>query len=374
MLIIDEQKFIEKSLIERGFEIFDYFDIKNTLTLKEFCNLPLERRGDVILVNTRTVLSHPELIENFKMSMNTFLGAIFFHEQKDLEGQKWVQDQAAFLQKIIGEYALPMPDLNWTMLSNQLHFYWGLLQEQKNLQKHMMAFSQQLDQVLESAESQMNKAKKIHDALIPKRTEEIKGVQFLNKYATGDGGGGEFFDFHQSANKVYQIIVSSESYLVTSAVMGLLIKSKQDDFNPDKFYADARFEMNQILKSKGKEAFADLLLLELDLTHLTLKSWGESKSELYSQTRGMFSIGKEKVSLKRGEKIIVFSPGFIFNWKETHKKKNLESFLKNQHQMNSQDLLVELFYQIKLDQESDFLKKDATVVMMEVNRHGIHQV
>lgn len=375
MIILDEQKFLEKALLEKGFEIFDFFEAKKNMNLKEFCALPLERRADVLLVNTQTILNHPELIESFKSVMNTFLGVIFFYEQKNVQAQKWVQDQAAFMQKIVGEYALPMPDLNWTMLSNQLNFFWNLIQEQKSLQNHIMTFSQQLDQVLQTAETQMSKAKKIHHVLVPKRSEEIKGVQFLNKYASGDGGGGEFFDLYHSGNKVFQIIVSSSSYLVTSAIMGLLIKHKEKNFDPENFYKEAQIEIATIAQNKNKETFADLMLLELDLGTLGLKLWSKSKTELYSQMKGRLNLGPDqKVSLGKGEKIIVFSPGFIFNWNETHKKQSIETFLNGQHHLSLQDLLVELFFQLKQEKESDFLKKDATVVMMEVNRHGIHQV
>ena len=42
---------------------------------------------------------------------------------------------------------------------------------------------------------------------------------------------------------------------------------------------------------------------------------------------------------------------------------------------NQQELMTELFFEIRPDiKESQFLKKDATIVMMEVNRHGMHQV
>ena len=55
-------------------------------------------------------------------------------------------------------------------------------------------------------------------------------------------------------------------------------------------------------------------------------------------------------------------------------KKELYSFLKDHHQLTQTDLMMEIFLQLSLVKESDFLSKDATVVMMEVNRHAIHQI
>jgi hypothetical protein len=85
----------------------------------------------------------------------------------------------------------------------------------------------------------MARAKKIHEVLIPRRHDEIKGVYFSNKYAAGDGGGGEFYDLLQSHGKVFQIMVSSQSYLISSSLLGLLAKHKQKDFDPLEFIKDA---------------------------------------------------------------------------------------------------------------------------------------
>src|SRR5690606_11849978 len=115
----------------------------------------------------------------------------FIHDHSNEKAQAWVTNEGAFLPKIIGEYSLPMSQLHWTILSNQLQFIWTLLEDQKKLQKHMVQFSLELDQVLQNAEVEMNKAKKINEVLVPRRKEEIKGITFSNKYLAGDGGGGE---------------------------------------------------------------------------------------------------------------------------------------------------------------------------------------
>lgn len=375
MVLLDERKFLSKLLEDQGFNIFDFYEGHETLNMKSMSELPLNRRADILLVDTQTVLNHPELQEKFKVVLNTYLGVIFFHEQQNAEAQKWVQDQAAFLTKIIGEYAIPMPQLNWTMLSNQLQFLWTILEEQKTLQKHMMKFSQELDLALQGAESEMMKAKKIHEVLIPKRSDEIKGVSFLNKYAAGEGGGGEFYDLHHSGNKVYQILISSQSYLISSSLIGVLNLHKQKDFQPEAFLMDAKNEIQAINGAKKKKSEVELVILEMDTSQLTLKKYGWGKAEIYSQINGKLDPEfTAPYQLAKGEKMIVFSPGFIFNWKEGRIKQELYSFLKNHHQLAQSDLLMELFLQLSLVKDADFLSKDATVVMMEVNRHGMHQI
>ena len=252
MVLLDERNFLSKQLEDQGFNIFDFYDDHQVLDMKAASELSLGRRADILLVDTQTILNHPELQEKFKIVLNTFLGVIFIHEQKNVAAQSWVQDQAAFLTKIIGEYSLPMPQLNWTMLSNQLQFLWTMLDEQKKLQKHIVKFSQELDNALHSAETEMMKAKKIHEVLIPKRTEEIKGVNFINKYAAGDGGGGEFYDLHHVGNKVFQILISSQSYLISSSLIGVLNLHKQKDFQAEAFLADAKMKSKQSTDQRRK--------------------------------------------------------------------------------------------------------------------------
>ncbi len=371
MIIVDERKFIEKEMDEKGFTVFDFWQDHKVMSVAEFCKLPLNRRADVLLVDTESLLRRPELQESFRTIINTFVGVVFFHEHSNAKAQSWVESEAGFLTKIVGEYSLPMAQLQWTMLSNQLQFFWTLLEEQKKLQKHMMEFSQELDHVLKSAAEEMARAKKIHEVLIPRRHDEIKGVFFSNRYAAGDGGGGEFYDVLQSNGRVFQILVSSQSYLISSSLLGLLNKHKQKDFDPVAFLKDADAEIGVINGAKKKKSEVEVLVLDLDTSKLTLTLHGKGKAEFYSQKNGPVQV-QESYQLEKGENLIVFSPGFLFNWKETHKV-DVSTYLKNQP-LKSNDILSELFFQLKMDKESPFLKRDATVAMMEVKRHGIHQV
>lgn len=375
MIILDERNYLEPVLLEKGFGIFDFFDSHQVLDMKSFLNLELKRRGDFLLVDTQTLLNHPDKQESFKTLMNTFMGAVFFHEHSNQKAQDWVNNEGSFLQKITGEYSLPMAPLQWTMLSNQLQFFWSLLEDQRKLQKHIVQFSLELDQVLQNAETEMIRAKKIHETLVPRRVEEIKGISFSNKYAAGDGGGGEFYDLLQTSQKAYQIVISSQSYLISSALMGLLGQHREKGFEPKAFIKDAMTEVSLINDAKKKKSEVDLAVLELDLNSLVISAHTDSKAELHSQLHGKIDLTNGSThQLARGEKVIVFSSGFIFNWKEGYPQEDVHSFLKSHAKMNTPELMSEIFIKLKDGKDSKFLAKDATVVMMEVNRHGIHKV
>jgi hypothetical protein len=374
MIILDERNYLYKELASKGFMVFDFFENTQILDMKAFTSLELKRRGDFLLVDTETILNHPEFQETFKVVLNTFMGTVFFHDHSNQRAQEWVKNEGAFLTKIIGEYSLPMPQLSWTILSNQLQFFWTLLEDQKKLQKHMVQFSLELDEVLQNTEEEMVRAKKIHELFVPRRSEEIKGVSFANKYAAGDGGGGEFYDLIQTPTKVYQIMVSSQSYLISSAILGIISQEKEKDFNPLTFIRDALVEVETINSAKKKKSQFDLLVLELDLVTLKLACLTDSKAEFYSQ-KGKLEINKESPYwIEKGEKVIVFSSGFIFNWNEERPDKNLSEFVKANQKLSLNELMSELFFQLKEVKTGNFLKKDATLVMMEVNRHGIHKV
>lgn len=375
MVIVDERNFIEKAMRKQGLDLFDFYDGHQLISVKELSDLALQKRSDLLFIDTQSLLKYPEQIEKAKTLMNTFLGVFFFHDEADEISKRWVEEQASFLNKIIGECSLPMTSLRWTTLSNQLQFCWNMIQEQRQLQKHIVEFSQELDQALQTAQSEMLRAKKLHEVLLPKRSEEIKGIRFLNKYATGEGGGAEFYDLLQTSGKIYQVLVSTESYLISSSLMGVLNSHKQKDFNPVAFLKDAQGDIDVINSSKKKKAQVGLLVLELDLANLNLKSYGDHKAEFYSQFKGPVTLsGEGSYQLGKGEKFIVFSPGFLFNWKEAVKKNDIHSFLKNHRSLALSDLMTELFFQIRQEKSGQFLNKDATVVMMEVNRHGMHQV
>lgn len=373
MIVLDERNFLRKELESKGFEIFDFYQESKFLGIEEFSALELKRRGEFLLVDTQTLLNHPEKIENFKMLLNTFLGAVFFHEHSNQKAQDWVKNEGAFLTKIIGEYSLPMPQLSWTMLSNQLQFFWTLLEDQKRLQKHLSHFSIELDEVLKNAEIEMVKAKKIHDTLIPRRKEEIKGISFSNKYAAGEGGG-EFFDLFQAGGKIFGVMVTSQSYLISSTLLGLLTKHKKG-FLPENFLVEAKNEIDLINSAKKKKSPSELVIFEIDSNSLELKFHGDKKAEFYSQKKGKFTlINEQSHQLEKDEKVIVFSSGFLFNWSEKYPNQSIGAFLQEHHNLPPGEFMSECFFQIKDGDDAQFLSKDATVVMMEVNRHGIHKV
>jgi len=375
MIIIDEFNYLEKELKSHGFEVFDFFDHCQVMDLKTFISLDLKRRSDFVLVDTQTLMNHPDQIENFKVILNTFLAVVFFHKHSNEKAQQWVGDESGFLTKIVGEYSLPMSQVSWTIFSNQLQFFWSLIEEQKKLQNHLVKFSSEIDELLKTAKTEVTKAKKLHDTLIPRRREDIKGITFQNRYAAGNGKAAEFYDFIQTPSKVYQILFSSQSYLTSSSLLAILAKSREGHFDPQLFIRSAYAEIESINAAKKTKIQTDLMVLELDLVSLRLSALTQSKVELYSQSSGKIDLALgDYYQLERGDKIIIFSSGFLFNWQEGKKGKSLNEALQKKFKDSSTELMSELFFQLKFSKDEQILQKDATLIVMEVHRHGVHKV
>jgi len=382
MMIVEDRDFIRKAFNDHNLHLADFHEAFEVLSVKEFSDLNLKRRAGVLLLDTKSLLSKPELLEKCNLLFNTFSGVMLFHDQDDEVAIKWITGASDHFPKIIGKVSLPLAKFEATLLSNQLAFFWSNLLEQKQLQKHMSEFSQELNQVLQTAEWEMTKAKKIYEVLVPKRSQEIKGVHFYNKYATGGGGGAEFYDVHQEGHRVFQILVASESYLISSSLLGLLNTHKKKEFNPTLFMKDALADIDVINGSKKKKSDVGILLIEMDMNNLQLKTYGKHKAEFCSQLKGRVTLEPDQIyPLSKDEKFIVFSPGFLFNWKESKNKSDVYSFIKSHRDEKIGEIMTELFYQIResvdedeTEKRSQFLKRDATVVIMEINRHAIHSL
>lgn len=375
MIIIDEQNTLLKRLSSDEFSLKDFFSDLVPLSMMRFCSQELKKRNELVLVDVQSVLKHPELFEKFRIVLNTFLGAICFYENSSNEAIEWLNQEVAISPKLIASFSLPLLNRDKTFLINQIQFFSNLIEEQKNLQKHMTKFSIELDQVLAEAHMDMLKVKKMHGSMIPKRNQEIKGINFSTKYAVGDSGGAEFFDLIQTPKKVFLILISSQSYLGSNAIMGILSSMKNDDFIPEEFIQAADKEMEMINSSKKKKSICDLTVLEIDLLSLDMRVCTSRNSDC-------FSLKCDRVELKpdfhyhieKGEKLIIFSPGFKFNWQENCSEKDLFSFIKSNNNLNMNELMSELFFSLKDGLDSEFLQRDATVIMMEVNRHAIYKI
>jgi len=373
MYIVDDQNLICKNLDQYGFEFQEFSDQVEILRFEDFTHLNLKKRLDIVLINGMNLIDHLDSLENIKSILNTFNGAyIFFEKNCEKSIDKIFSNLAAF-PKILGIHQFPLKTDDWILLSNQFQFFWNLMNEQKNLQNHIIQFSRELDQLMSHSKKDLNTIKKVHAAFHPKRVQNLKGLNITSKYVAGDAGGAEFFDLIEENHHVFKFLLHSESYLISSAVMGILNSHKSGSFKVEEFLSDAWNEINTINSSKKKKAKVEILVIEFDMLNLSFKTYGNS-SAIGISKKEMFDLIKLEGSytLSKNETFLFLSPGFISNWKEVDPGLDLIKFLNTHIKANNTDLMSELFFHLKSKNFQN--KKDASVVMLEVNRYGIHQV
>lgn len=373
MYIVDDQNIICPNFEQAGFDFSVFLDKAHFLSVEEFSRIKLEKRNEIVLINLHDFLSKENSIENWSPLLNTFWGIYFFYnDNKKLT--ETMLEQLKNYPHVCDVVSLPLgSDNKFTFLANQLRAFQNLAKEQEELSRHLSNLSQTINHLFQNLTNDYEMTKKIHKYLYPQRKEEIRGIKFSSKYEAGALGGGEFFDVIQDEAKIYIVFIHSESYLISSSLMGLLHKHKSLKFKPESFWKDAQSDISEVNRSKKKHSYVDIFILQVDLMDLSLKQIGESSVKpLIGQDN--FSLLPENHSLSKGEVLLIPSVGYRWNWQHFFAEEDLVKKINEKIDQQDMELLNYLFYKLSAPQNSNQFKKDSTILMMEVNRHGIHQI
>lgn len=376
MIIVDEKGHILKALEELDLLETEGFEDVKVMSVSDFLNLPLQSNQALVVVDIPSVLQYPESVESFRGHMNTFSGVVFTYPEKEAQMRQWAQTEAGIFPHVLQVQSWPMPELEVELFKNLAKTFARLRLEQQQYQKQITQFSQDLDQLLRLAQQEISRAKNVHNRLVPKRIDEYKGVSVVHRYAAGSGIGTEFSDVIQDGSNLYQIIFATSSFLLSSTAVSLIQEMKAKKFNPMVFLQTLKDEVITLNQTKKKKIESHLMIMSFDLTQLKASFMGWGEFEYFGQVKGSGKIDfvGESMSFHKDERIIFFSPGFVSNWNEYKSLPNKQQIVENHSKGPIYDLLTELIFQLKKASAEDFLNRDATVVALEVNRHGIQQV
>jgi hypothetical protein len=389
MRIIDSHGRIQAALSEHHFDVEDFYSSLSVWGPQEFLTAPLEARSNALLIDVGSLASQ-QINDALLAMINTYPAVLLFLSEKaSVEQETWAQKLLAVSDKVTAIFHLPLKGSEVDLVRNQLLYFWRQSLERQRFREQMVRFSQEMDELVRGAHLEMLKAKKIHEGVVPRRSEDLKAVQLTSKYAVGEGAGSEYFDVIRGQGQVHLVFLHTTSYLASSCLMGLLNKYKGGPLGlePQLFLQEAAFEIRGINANKKKQVEVQMLLMRIDQATLKCEGYAFGSFELFSQEKGSVLLpqlagfdaqkieeSRFNITLERGEKVVVFSPGFIFNWNEAREPRERMSFLKDNQALAGPELLMEMFFQLKKKSSGDFLAKDATAVMMEVNRHAIQQV
>ncbi|MCK5883163.1 MAG: hypothetical protein KAG61_05700 [Bacteriovoracaceae bacterium] len=249
---------------------------------------------------------------------------------------------------------------------------------------------EELNDLTEHMDKEITRVKKIHENLIPVRSENLKGVEIFSKYAAGEASGGEFFDFYQDGNSVFFILSSSTSYLMSSTIISRLeiLKSTPLSNSSMKEMVAGILEDAHTLEISDHEDrnALDLLTIKIDLISMSIEGhrFGGGEIVAKGEVPALPLVNKLDVAfideayfefgMQHSDKLVFLSSGIRHNTDGRIGNSNISDFIKKELANSPKELLNELFFQLKKDRDSDFLKHDASAIYIEVNRNGIFKV
>lgn len=249
---------------------------------------------------------------------------------------------------------------------------------------------EELGDLTEQMDKEISRVKKIHEKLIPVRNEELKGVKIFSKYAAGETSGGEFFDFYQDGNSVFFILSASTSYLMSSTIISRLelLKSVPLSNHSIKEMIGGILEDTETLgvSDRGGRNALDLLTIKIDLISMSVEGYrfgggdivatGDVPKLPSAQELSMAFIDEAyfNFGMQHSDKLVFLSSGIRHNTGGRIGESSTADFIKRELAGPPKELLNELFFQLKKDRDSDFLKHDASAIYIEVNRNGIFKV
>lgn len=276
------------------------------------------------------------------------------------------------------------------LLRNQLMKLNQLVSTAEVMRSQMISLNTELSEVMGSLETELLRLKRAHRKKTPRRLEEVKGINFFSKYAAGESMGGEFFDMFKTGHKVFILMSSTSSYLASSSILtffsALKTKEKITDEMETEFLGELKLEIDKINSSRQKKVEAHIFTAILDLNAYSIT--GHKLGDFAFRTsRGQdveinsrelnfdskIENGSFSYQLSRGEKLMFTSPGFGHNWSSMSADFMPEEVL-TKASINSIDILDELFFQMKKDSETGFLNRDASVILLEVDKNVIIKI
>ena len=248
-----------------------------------------------------------------------------------------------------------------------------------------------LGKVLEQSLLELQRVKKLHEKVVPMRQEKIKGVTLYSKFAAGFSSGGEFFDVKKSDKEIVIMLTSTKSYVASSVILGHFEEFQKEGDASKEGIEDFLENLIDECRSLDLISREDYELLQLDIIRLDLRTY---EYEGFHFGKGCYySDGVKKIPsntlpinensfessyfygvLRRGQKLIYVSPGAFQNYSDKGQKDKIETVILEQFKNGAREILNEAFFQLKKDNEEDFLKYDASIIYLEVDPNAFIQV
>ena len=248
-----------------------------------------------------------------------------------------------------------------------------------------MTINHELNELMGGVENQMMRVKKSYEKMAPKRLEEFKGVKVFSKYTAGESLCGEFFDLFAVENKVFMMMSFTSSYLASSAILQVFSDLREvteiSSEVEENFLNEVKAQVKHLNETQKKNIDVQLLTCIFDINSLKVEGhiFGNFKLISTKHTHNNESttnimndptLAEFSFHLERGERIMLCSPGFLMNWQNTSQDFVIEELILDKG-IKILDVLDEVFFQLKKESKTGFLKTDASSIVLEVEQNVI---
>lgn len=249
------------------------------------------------------------------------------------------------------------------------------LQEKDFEQDEFERIDENLSVLVEQVQEQIDRVKKLHEKTVPKKRQDINGVQLRSKYLAGTNSGGEILEFTEINHHAFFIIFHSSSYLGTAKVIPLISNFIKNDHCDDKYLKDFNKQIQD--EFKGGEILNSYILGAVNTHNLKCYIHAQGENIIVYGDKVINTIDKDgqyEYQLGRGNELLLLSRGIVHNY---HNLGQLDYILKNlakQTSKSQDDKVEDLFKNMKKSSESKFLDYDSSVISIQVSKDVIIEV
>ena len=231
-------------------------------------------------------------------------------------------------------------------------------------EEYLNDFQQRLDELSQNMLLQLERVKKLHRKLVPRKELQIGKLKTICKYVAGDSEHSEFWDVTRTDGHQLTLLLSTENSGALIRVLDRIVTflgQKECDTRDLKVFHEylkeniqGRFSLFMMLTR-----IADMSSILVSEGHLLLFVNGTSLTTLKN---GVFT----KMQLREGDKFCIISSGIIKNYEKEFKYNNLLQTLQNEWQLPTHDFIQQIFLEAKVNKAGRFHYYDGTSIILEV--------
>ncbi len=281
--------------------------------------------------------------------------------------------------KIVGELKNNFDKIfGFIDLSQEIEYNVPILKNYLNLHfsksgVRLEQLSNDINKIYEFTKSELGRIKELHERLVKVRVDQLKGVSISSKFMAGEKTGGEFFEIIHNEQEILFIQAGSNSYLLSSLILGEIESLKEYSKNPDLKMLTEKFE--KVINHFANENKAELSYCLMNLNLKTLQATFTLRGTSYLFYQGeMLSLDQPlNLKLKPKDRLSIISEGAIKNWELLSKLSNKKFFIDNQA-LETKDLINEFFFEISRNKIGPFLVHDALLAVINIEEAFLYQL